>query len=611
MRKIKKMIPVLVCFVWMISTFMTVSALESPSKVAEQDGIAASLTCNKAEYSADEQVAVTLTVKNNNPYSVKGIETEILMPEGFEIESGDLKQSAFTLNADESKEENINLVKIQDISEPEETLEPSEPEESSEPAVSPKTGDYSFTWVYASVMFLSGVALVIIGIRRHWLNRKGILGFAVCFVMTAAMLAPLAVNAEGTTKNFTVQYTILHDDEDVTIEANISYEYEKHNKCTFNGTDIYYAVGDTVEITAPEPEEGKHFESWTVVKGNVIFADANASSTTFIMPDSEVEVQAIFAIDTFTITASVDGNGRITETADVNYGDSKTFTIAPTPGYHLVDVIVDDISKGAITSYTFENVKEEHTIKATFEWGIDATNMTSDELKSVTTEAIANGTTDISVTFAPNADRLVFTPFKEAINTAAPGSINLTIDGVTKVPEFAFANYIYDEEYDAFYRDENPSTGLKTVTFGSTVTHIDRYAFCHCTYLERVTFTKNIQEIGAYAFDWCEGLTDVVFAQGGDLYAIRDYGFNRCFSLETLIIPEGVQILDRAAFYNCSSLKKLVIPISVTEAACAIIGRCNVGVYYKGTEEQWNAMANPYWALGSDGYTITFNYSDD
>jgi hypothetical protein len=51
-------------------------------------------------------------------------------------------------------------------------------------------------------------------------------------------------------------------------------------------------------------------------------------------------------------------------------GTGKLFTITPDAGYHIVDVLVDGVSIGATTSYTFVNVQGNHTISATFELDI-------------------------------------------------------------------------------------------------------------------------------------------------------------------------------------------------------------------------------------------------
>ncbi len=76
----------------------------------------------------------------------------------------------------------------------------------------------------------------------------------------------------------------------------------------------------------------------------------------------------LHAAKTYTITATAGSGGSISPSGAVvvNSGGSKTFTITPNTGYHVADVKVDNVSQGAITSYTFTNVRANHTINATF-----------------------------------------------------------------------------------------------------------------------------------------------------------------------------------------------------------------------------------------------------
>jgi hypothetical protein len=70
-----------------------------------------------------------------------------------------------------------------------------------------------------------------------------------------------------------------------------------------------------------------------------------------------------------TITASAGTGGTISPagTSTVRRTANKTYTIAATAGYHIADVLVDGVSVGAVTTYTFTNVTTPHTISATFE----------------------------------------------------------------------------------------------------------------------------------------------------------------------------------------------------------------------------------------------------
>src|SRR5206468_10838783 len=113
---------------------------------------------------------------------------------------------------------------------------------------------------------------------------------------------------------------------------------------------VVTAVGDT----------GYHFVQWS--------DGSTANSRTDTNVTANISITASFAINTYTITSSAGSNGSINPsgTVTVNYGDSQTFTISPSPEYSVADVLVDGGSVGALTSYTFSNVTANHTISATF-----------------------------------------------------------------------------------------------------------------------------------------------------------------------------------------------------------------------------------------------------
>ena len=69
-----------------------------------------------------------------------------------------------------------------------------------------------------------------------------------------------------------------------------------------------------------------------------------------------------------TITAAAGPNGSISPSGQVTFlGETdKTFMIAPASGYLIADVLVDGVSVGAVSSYTFTRVMTNHTISASF-----------------------------------------------------------------------------------------------------------------------------------------------------------------------------------------------------------------------------------------------------
>ncbi|WP_442872100.1 S-layer homology domain-containing protein [Agathobaculum sp. NTUH-O15-33] len=71
----------------------------------------------------------------------------------------------------------------------------------------------------------------------------------------------------------------------------------------------------------------------------------------------------------YTLTATAGGGGKIAPSGKVRVSrnSDKTFTVTPGDGYEIADVLVDGKSVGAVDSYTFERVRANHTIAASFQ----------------------------------------------------------------------------------------------------------------------------------------------------------------------------------------------------------------------------------------------------
>lgn len=71
----------------------------------------------------------------------------------------------------------------------------------------------------------------------------------------------------------------------------------------------------------------------------------------------------------YNITASAGEHGSISPSgiAYVYYGSSKTYEFTPEEGYQVSDVLVDGVSIGTVSSYTFEDITRPHTIAVVFQ----------------------------------------------------------------------------------------------------------------------------------------------------------------------------------------------------------------------------------------------------
>jgi len=117
-------------------------------------------------------------------------------------------------------------------------------------------------------------------------------------------------------------------------------------------------------------------------------------------------IAASFAINVFTITASAGSGGTITPSGavPVNCGASQGFTIAANAGFAISNVLVDGVSQGAITSFSFPNVTAAHTISAAFaavNFTITASAGTGGTITPSGTVIVPSGS-DQAFTIAPN-----------------------------------------------------------------------------------------------------------------------------------------------------------------------------------------------------------------
>jgi hypothetical protein len=73
--------------------------------------------------------------------------------------------------------------------------------------------------------------------------------------------------------------------------------------------------------------------------------------------------------DAWTITSSTGANGSISPLGAISIteGDSQLFIVTPNNDYEVALILLDGISIGPSTKYTFDNVVADHTISVTFQ----------------------------------------------------------------------------------------------------------------------------------------------------------------------------------------------------------------------------------------------------
>ena len=169
------------------------------------------------------------------------------------------------------------------------------------------------------------------------------------------------------------------DTKELTIKI-ADAEAAKYHNVTLTGAGTgatgagSHAAGTTVNIYAGT-KSGYTFNGWT--SDDVTVLSASSKNASFFMPDKDVTVKANWVYNGggssggytyYTIKATAGVNGSISPTGNVSVreGRDQTFTITPNKGYAVAKVLIDSKNVGAVKSYTFENVKKNHTIEVVF-----------------------------------------------------------------------------------------------------------------------------------------------------------------------------------------------------------------------------------------------------
>ena len=154
----------------------------------------------------------------------------------------------------------------------------------------------------------------------------------------------------------TISATFTPDVYTITAAADVNGSIEPSGALTVNK-----GASQTYTIT---PADG--YQVSFVIVDN---AQKGAITTyTFANIAANHTINAYFKVKTYNIIASAGAGGNITPSGTVmrNIGTDQTYTITPSPGYHIADVAVDGLSQGAVATYTFASLSADHSITVTF-----------------------------------------------------------------------------------------------------------------------------------------------------------------------------------------------------------------------------------------------------
>ena len=348
------------------------SSVVLAADTAKTDELEVTLSTTKDSYKNNEDIPITLTIKNSTDKTISDIQPEFLLPSGLSVVKGKIKPAAITLEAGKSQTVTLTAKKVVKTA-----AAKTNTTKKTNTKTAAKTGDETpiFLW---STLLLFSVVLTIVLVKKKKINRNTFLGL-LCLLLAGTLLTPVSVKAASNIKSNSASKAITVGGTKVKLQAKVTYTYKetetvtvkKYNVNVLKGTgDGTYEAGKTVTIKADAPEEGRYFRKWNVIKGSITLEDNTKETTTFTMPKEDVELEAVYEITSYTVKASAGEGGTITPSGDVlvAHGNSAVFTITPEKGYHVKEVLADNKAVNLTDNqYTFTDVKEPHTISASFE----------------------------------------------------------------------------------------------------------------------------------------------------------------------------------------------------------------------------------------------------
>ena len=169
-------------------------------------------------------------------------------------------------------------------------------------------------------------------------------------------------NADGTTTGDIWSFTTIY-------KHTLTSSSATGGDVTTPGEGAFqYDNGMVVNLVATA-DAHYHFVNWTgtgVTAGKV--ANPNSAATTITI-DADYAVQANFAVNQCTITASAGDGGSIDPAGAItkDYGSSQLFTATPDTGYMVDYWMVDgNFVQAGGTTYTLSNITAPHTVSVAF-----------------------------------------------------------------------------------------------------------------------------------------------------------------------------------------------------------------------------------------------------
>jgi VCBS repeat-containing protein len=142
--------------------------------------------------------------------------------------------------------------------------------------------------------------------------------------------------------------------------TSATFLYEEGSTVTLSGEDNM----PTATVT------GSEFQTWTLLFGTPGGGFNTGNKNTSVVISGPLSISGSFR-GKYMITSLARTGGTITPVGSVikYYGESQIYSMTASTGYVRSDTVIDGFSQGALASYTFNNLSNNHSIIAVFQSG--------------------------------------------------------------------------------------------------------------------------------------------------------------------------------------------------------------------------------------------------
>lgn len=154
----------------------------------------------------------------------------------------------------------------------------------------------------------------------------------------------------------------------------------------------------------------------------------SSSSFTISNVNSNHSISATFKIKTYLITTSSGLNGNISSSVTVNHGSKASITITPDIGFEIESLRVDNVIVTPVLNYVFSDVREDHSVSATFKSVTYLISTSSNGNGSISSNILVNSGSNSTIIITPNIGYGVSSIIVDGVSV--PISLSYTFNNV-------------------------------------------------------------------------------------------------------------------------------------------------------------------------------------